>query len=66
MVHQVDDPEEDGVVLGVGVDQPFHLVVEVLLEHLLLDVHDPVEHNKDVCFGVGGVVEELSFLVDSA
>lgn len=53
LVLDLDDSLEDGrVVLGVGVDESLHLSVQVLLVHLLLDLHHLLEDRKDVGLGV--------------
>lgn len=66
MVLQVPNPLQDGrVVFGVWVDDPFGLAIEVLLEHLLLDIHDLLENNEDVRLGVGNAVQCLVLLLDS-
>jgi hypothetical protein len=57
-----DALEDGGVVLGIGVDKLFHIVVQILFEHLLLDLHYLLEDRVDVRFSVGHTVQEEIFL----
>lgn len=60
MVLQVDDPLQDGrIILGVRVDLPSDLAVQVLLEHEFLDGHDLFEGCEDIGLGMGEGVEEV-------
>jgi hypothetical protein len=53
-----DALQDGGVVLGVRIYLPLHLPLQVLLEHVLLNSHYPLENCKDIRLSECQRVEE--------
>ena len=60
-----DSFENGSVIFRVGVYLPLLIIIQILLVHLLLDLHDLIKDTEDIGLDMGNRVEGKVFFLDA-